>query len=82
MGEMAIGWRITTEKLKPWITKFINLVIDWGQSRWTARKGMIYGKKCQHYTLERKTLQEEVRVYLYAPEDKSLVPIENLKQQE
>ena len=30
MGRMAIGWRRTTEKLKPWTTKFMNLKIEWG----------------------------------------------------
>ena len=33
MGRMAIGWRSATEKLKPWITKFMNLMIEWGRSR-------------------------------------------------
>ena len=32
IGRMAIGWRRTTEKLKPWTTKFMNLMIEWGQS--------------------------------------------------
>ena len=31
MGRMAIGWRSTTEKLKPWTTKCMNLMIEWGR---------------------------------------------------
>ena len=54
MGKMAIGWRSATEKLKPWTTKFMNLMIEWGRSCWTAKNGMIHGEKHQHYTLERK----------------------------
>ena len=72
---MAIGWRSAAEKVKPWIRKFMNIMIEWGRSCWTARNGMIYGG----YTLERKRLQEEARVYLYAPKDESLVPIKNIK---
>ena len=33
MGRMAIRWRSATEKVKPWITKFMNLMIEWGRSR-------------------------------------------------
>ena len=69
MGRMAFGWRSATEKVKPWITKFMNLVIEWRQSCWTARNGMIYGEQRQRYTLERKRLQEVARVYLYAPKE-------------
>ena len=29
MGRMAIGWRSTMEKVKPWIMKFMNLMIEW-----------------------------------------------------
>ena len=29
-GRMAIGWRRATEKLKPWTTKIMNLMIEWG----------------------------------------------------
>ena len=76
---MAIGWRRATEKLKPWTTKFINLMIEWGRSCWTARNGMIYGEKRQCYTMERKRLQEEARVYLYGPKEESLAPIENFR---
>ena len=79
MGRMAIGWRSATEKVKPWITKFMNLMIEWGRSCWTARNGMIFGEKRQRYTVERKRLQEMARVYLYAPKEESLVPIKNIK---
>ena len=44
-----------------------------------AGNGMIYGKKHQHYTLERKRLQDEVRVYLYVPKEEALVLIENFR---
>ena len=54
MGRMAIGWRSATEKVKPWITKCMNLMIEWERLCWTARNGMIYGEKRQRYTLERK----------------------------
>ena len=41
---------------------------------------MIYEEKRQWYTLERKRLQEVVRVYLYAPKEESLlVPIKNIR---
>ena len=29
MGIMSIGWRRAAEKLKPWTTKFMNLMIEW-----------------------------------------------------
>ena len=45
MGRMTIRWRSTTENLKPWITKFMNLMIEWGRSCWTARSGMIYRER-------------------------------------
>ena len=79
MGRMAIGWRRATEKLKLWTTKIMNLMIEWGRSCWTARNGMIYGEKWQHYTLERKILKEEARLYLYAPKEEALVPIGNIR---
>ena len=79
MGRMAIGSRSATEKLKPWITKFMNLMIEWGRSCWANICGMIYGEKLQCYTMERKRLQEKARVYLYAPKEDSLVPIENIR---
>ncbi len=79
MGRMAIGWRSATEKVKPWITKFMNLMIECGRSCWTVRNGMIFGEKRQWYTVERKRLQEMARVYLYAPKEESLVPIKNIK---
>ena len=31
------------------------------------------------YRMERKRLQEEARVYLYAPKEEALVPIENIR---
>ena len=67
------------EKLRPWTTKFMNLMIEWGRSCWAARNGMIYGEKRQRCTMERKRLQEEARVYLYTPKEESLVPIENFR---
>ena len=76
---VAIRWRSATEKLKPWTTKFINLMIEWGRSCWTARNGMIYGERRQRYTMERKRLQEEARVYLYSPKEEALVLIENIR---
>ena len=79
MGRMAIGWRRATEKLKPWKTKFMNLMIEWGRSCWTARNGIIYGEKRQRYTMERTRLQEEAGVYMYAPKEESPVPIENIR---
>ena len=30
MRRMAVGWRSATEKVTPWITKFMNLMIEWG----------------------------------------------------
>ena len=79
MGRMAIGRRSATEKVKPWTTKFMNLMIEWGKSCWTARNGMIYGEKRQRCAMERKTLQAEARVYLYASKEEALVPIENIR---
>ena len=32
MGRMAMGRRSATEKVKPWTTKFMNLMIEWGRS--------------------------------------------------
>ena len=75
----AIGWRSATEKLKPWTTKFMNLMIEWSRSCWIARNGMIYRERCQRYTMERKSLQAEARVYLYARKEEALVPIENIR---
>ena len=40
---------------------------------------MVCSEKRQRYTLERKRLQEEARVYLYAPKEEALVPIENIR---
>ena len=77
MGRMAIGWRSVTAKLKPWATKFMNLMIEWGRACWTARNGVIYGERRQRYTIERKRLQVEARVYLNAPKEEELVPNEN-----
>ena len=54
MGRKAIGWRIAKVKLKSWISKFMNLMIEWGRSCWTNRNEMIYGEKRHRYTLERK----------------------------
>ena len=48
-----------------------------GRACWTARNGMIYGERCQRYSMERKRLKAEARVYLNAPKDEALVPIEN-----
>ena len=76
---MAIGWKRATENLRPWTTKYINLMIEWGQSCWTARNGMICREKQQRHTMEKKRLQEEVRVNLNAPKEESLVPIENFR---
>ena len=77
MGEMAIGWRGAMKNLTPWTTKFMNLLIEWGRACWTARNGMIYGERCKRYTMERKRLQAEARVYLNAPKEEVLVQIEN-----
>ena len=80
--QMKIGWeelRSATKKLKPWTTKFMNLMNEWGRSCWTAGNGIVYGEKRQRYTLERKRLQKEARVYLYAPKEETLVPIENIR---
>ena len=79
MGRMAIRWRSAMEKVKPWITKFMNLMIEWWRSCSTNRNGIIYGEKQQCYTMERKQLQEEARMYLYVPKEESLVPIENIE---
>ena len=59
--------------------KFINLMVEQGRSCWTARNGMIYGERRQCYTMERKRIQAEVRVCLYAPKEEALVPIENIR---
>ena len=59
MGRMSVGWRSAMENLKPWTTKFMNLGIEWGRSYWTGNNGIIYGEKRQHYTMERKRVQEE-----------------------
>ena len=32
MGRMATGWRSAMENLKPWITKLMSLMIEWGRS--------------------------------------------------
>ena len=40
---------------------------------------MVYREKRKRYIVERKRLQEEARVYLYAPKEESLVPIENIR---
>ena len=54
-------------------------MIIWSRSCWTARNGMVYGGKRQCYTMERKRLQEEARVYLYARKEEALAPIENIR---
>ena len=79
MGRMATGWRSATEKLKPWTTKFMNHLIEWGRACWTARNGMNYVDRCHRYTMERKTLQAEAIVYLNALKEEALVPIENIR---
>ena len=45
MGRMAIRCKSTTEKLKPWTTKFMSLMIEWGRACWTDRNVMIYGER-------------------------------------
>ena len=30
MGRTTIIWRCAIEELKPWITKFMNIMIEWG----------------------------------------------------
>ena len=79
MERMAIRWRRDTEKLKPRTMKCMNLMIEWGRSCWAARNRMIYGEKHQCNTLLRKRIQIEARVYLYAPKEEALVPIENIR---
>ena len=32
MGRMAVGWKSATATLKPWMTKFMNLMIEWGRA--------------------------------------------------
>ena len=53
------------------------LQVEWGRACWAARNEMIYGERRQRYTMERKILQAEARVYLNAPKEEGLVPIEN-----
>ena len=57
--------------------EFMNLMIEWGRSCWTARNGMIYRERRQRYTMERQILRVEARVYLNVPKEEALVPIEN-----
>ena len=57
--------------------KLMILVIEWGRACWTAKTGMIYGERHQQYRMERNRLQAEARVYLNAPKEEALVPIEN-----
>ena len=40
---------------------------------------MIYGERRQQYTMERRRLQAEARVYLNAAKEEALVPIENIR---
>ena len=77
MGRMSVGWRSAMENLKLWMTKFMNLMIEWGRACWAARNGIIYRERHQQYAMNRKRLQTEVRVYLNAPNEEALVPIEN-----
>ena len=76
MGRMAIGWRSATENLKPWTTKIMHLMIEWGRACSTAGNGMTYGERRQRYTMERRKLQAEARVYLNVTKEEALVPIE------
>ena len=77
MGKMAIRWRCAMEKLKPWTTKFMNLMIEWGRSCWTTRNGMIYCKRCQRIGKE-KTTKRGKSIFV-CPKEEALVPIENIR---
>ena len=77
MRRMAIGWRSAMENLKPWTTKFMSLMIEWGRTCWTTRNGMLYGERRQQYTMEQRGLQAGAKVYLNAPKEEVHLLIKN-----
>ena len=77
LGYFTTNWRTSTENLEfPWVASCIRLFLAWGRACWTHRNNHLYGPSKKRHKQKRQRLQAEVRVWLEAPKQESLVPLQ------